>query len=143
MSQAFWTKWIAAAVLAGLSVGVAYATEGVVVGDTYVNSAHPSVNYGALSNLYVNSNGTALIQFDLSSLPSGTTAAQIAKATLKLYVNRILTSGQVNVLPVTSSWGESSVTYATAPSLGSAVATFTPTAAQQFVVIDITSLVQG
>ncbi len=136
-------KWMTAAMLAVLPVSVAYATEGVVVGDAYVNSAHPLVNYGSLSNLYVNGNGTALLQFDLSSLPAGTTANQIGSASLKLYVNRVNASGVVNVAPVSSAWSESSVTYATMPSLGSAVASFTPATAQQFIVIDITTLVQG
>jgi hypothetical protein len=114
-----------------------------VAGDTYVNSAHPSTNYGGLSNLYVSNAGTALLQFDISSLPAGTTASQIAKATLKLYVNRINTSGLVNVQPVTSAWSESTVTYTTIPSLGPSVAASTPSSAGQFVVIDVTSLVQG
>jgi hypothetical protein len=95
------------AALLVLSAAAAHATDGVVVGDTYVNSAHPAVNYGGLSNLYVNSNGTTMIQFDLSSLPTGTTASQIGSATLKLYVNRVNTSGVVSVQPVTGSWNES------------------------------------
>jgi len=142
MNQRFWMKWILAAVVV-LTACVARATEAVVAGDTYVSSSFPAINFGYQSNLHVNSNSTALLQFDLSSLPAGTTAAQIGKATLKLYVNRINVSGAVSVLPVTSSWSESAVTYNTIPTLGSAVATFTPTAAQQFIVIDITSLVQG
>jgi len=142
MNKHMWMKWMAMAQLTILAAGAAYATEGVVVGDAYVNSAHPSMNYGSLSNLYVNSNGTALIQFDLSSLPAGTTASQIGAASLKLYVNRVNASGVVNVSPVSSAWSESSVTYATMPSLGSTVASFTPATAQQFIVIDITSLVQ-
>jgi len=136
-------KWMAASMLMILSAVAAHATEGVVVGDAYVNSAHPSVNYGSLSNLYVNSNGTALIQFDLSALPSGTTASQIGSATLKLYVNRVNTSGLVSVQPVAGAWSESTVTYATLPSLDSTVASFTPATAGQFIVIDMTSLVQS
>jgi hypothetical protein len=143
MNVRVWMKWMAAAMLMVLSAGAAHATEGVVVGDAYVNSAHPATNYGALSNLYVNNNGTALIQFDLSALPTGTTASQIGSASLKLYVNRINTSGLVNIQPVYSSWSESSVTYATIPTMGAAVASFTPATAEQFIVIDITSLVQG
>lgn len=77
-------KWMAAAMLTVLSASAAHATDGTVVGDAYVNSAHPATNYGALSNLYVNSTGTALIQFDLSSLPAGTTASQIGAASLNL-----------------------------------------------------------
>jgi hypothetical protein len=122
---------------------MAYATEATVAGDTYVNSAHPSTNYGALSNLYVNSNGTTLIQFDLSSFPAGTTASQIGKATLKLYVNRVNAFGLISVQPVTSAWNEATATYATAPSLGSAVASFTPNRVGQFIIVDVTALVQG
>ena len=143
MNQSAWMKWMAAAMLMIVSAVAAHATEGVVVGDAYVNSAHATTNYGGLSNLYVSSNGTALIQFDLSLLPAGTTASQIGIATLKLYVNRINTSGLVSVQPVNSAWSESTVTYATIPSLGTAVASFTPATAEQFIVIDITSLVQS
>jgi hypothetical protein len=80
----------------------ALASEATVTGDAYVNSAHPATNYGGLSNLYVGNGGTTLFAFDLSALPSGTTASQIGKATLKLYVNRVNNSGAVSVLPVTS-----------------------------------------
>ena len=143
MSQRSWIKWAVAAIWVVLAASAAYATDATVAGDAYVNSAHPSVNYGSLSNLHVNSNGTALLQFDLSSLPSGTIASQIGKATLKVFVNRINTVGSVTVQPITSAWSESAVTYATIPSLGTAVAAFTPTAAEQFVVVDITALVQS
>ncbi len=143
MTQRMWMKWMAAAMLTVLSASAAHATDGTVVGDAYVNSAHPATNYGGLSNLYVNSTGTALIQFDLSSLPAGTTASQIGAASLKLYVNRINASGLVSIQPVNGAWSESTVTYSSMPTLGSAVASFTPATAQQFIVIDITSLVQG
>ena len=142
MNQQIWMKGMAAIAMA-LATCAAYATDATMAGDAHVNSAHPTTNYGRLSNLYVGNGGTALIQFNLTSLPAGTTAAQIGKATVKLYVNRINTSGLVSVQPVTSSWSESSVTYATIPTLGSAIAAFTPNAAQQFVVIDITSLMQS
>jgi len=134
---------MAAAMLMVLSASTAYATDGVVVGDAYVNSAHANTNYGGLSNLYVNANGTALIQFDLSSLPLGTTGSQIAAASLKLYVNRVNASGLVSVAPVSGAWNESTVTYSALPTLGATVASFTPATAQQFIVVDVTSLVQG
>ena len=143
MREYAWMKRIAAAVCWLLATGVAHATEGTVVGDTYVNRSHPSTNYGGLSNLYVSANGTSLIQLDLSSLPAGTTASQIGKATLKLFVNRINSSGLVSMAPVTSSWSEASLTYASMPSLGPTALSFTPTTAGQFVVVDITALVQG
>ena len=141
MSQYVWAKRMAAVCLL-LAAGAAHASEATVAGDAYVNNALPTTNFGSLSNLYVGNGGTALIQFDLSSLPAGTTASQIGKATLKLYINRIDTSGLVIVQQVTSAWSEPAVTYATMPTLGSQVASFTPASAQQFIVVDITALVQ-
>lgn len=146
MSQRIGIKLLAAAMLSVLSAAVAHPTEGVVVADTYLNSANQSTNYGGLANLFVNANGTALLQFDLSSLPTTTTASQIASAKLKLYVNRVNTSGSFNVTTLTSPWSESTVTYANFANplpLGSAVATAVQvTTAQQFIVLDITAAVQ-
>jgi hypothetical protein len=141
--SAIWMKWMTAAMLAIVATGAAHATEGVVVADASVNSAHGTTNYGGLSNLYVNGTSTTLIQFDLSSLPAGTTASQIGAASLKLYINRVNASGAVTVQPVTGAWSEPSVTYSTTPTLGTAIGSFTPLAAQQFVVIDVTAQVQN
>jgi hypothetical protein len=138
-----WARRIGMLSVLALAAGKGYATEAVVTGDASVNLAYPSTNYGSLSNLYVGNGSTALIQFDLSSLPTGTTASQIAKATLTIFVNRVNTSGLVNVRPVTTAWSESSVTYATIPTLGSTIASFTPASADQFITIDLTSLLQG
>ena len=92
-------KWVAAAAVAFLALAPyqAHATQAPVVGDSYVNSAYPTTNYGALTNLYVGGGGTTFIQFDLSTLPSGTTSGQISKATLRVFVNRVNTSGSVTV----------------------------------------------
>jgi hypothetical protein len=142
MNHRLWIKWAVAAA-AALAASSAYATEAVVSGDTYVSSSYPANNFGYQSNLHVDSTSTALIVFDLSSLPSATVSSQISKATLWLYVNRISSSGAVNLKPVTSAWSELAVTYSAIPALGSAMATFTPAAAQQFMAVDVTSLVQG
>jgi Collagen triple helix repeat (20 copies) len=142
MNHRLWMKWTVA-VAAALAASSAYASEAVVSGDTYVSSSYPANNFGYQSNLHVNSTSTALIVFDLSSVPSATASSQISKATLWLYVNRISSSGAVSLKPVTSTWTELAVTYNTIPALGSAVVTFTPTVAQQFVAVDVTSLVQG
>ncbi len=143
MRKSAWMKWVTVAVLSVLPTGAARANEATLVGDASVNSAYPSTNFGGLSNMYVGNGTTALIQFDLSTLPPGVTAAQISKATLKLFVNRIYTFGSVALQPVAGSWTESGVTYATMPSLGSAIGSFTPAAGNQFIAIDVTSLVQG
>jgi hypothetical protein len=135
---------LAVAVLLGLvATQAAHATDAVLTGDASVNSARTTTNYGSLSNLYVGNGYTSLLQFDLSVLPSGTTAAQVSKATLRLYVNRVNTAGSVTVSPVSSAWTESAVTYATAPTVGSSFATFTDNNPGTFVSVDVTTLVQG
>ena len=59
---------LAAVLAAGLP---AFAVEATLVADAHVNSARPAVNSGAISNLNVGGGYTALLQFDLSTLPAG------------------------------------------------------------------------
>ncbi len=101
------------------------------------------MNSGAISNLNVGGGYTALLQFDLSTLPAGTTAAQVSRATLRLYCNRMDTGGLVSVQPVNGVWGEYSVTFATLPSLGSAAQVVSVSQAGAYVAVDVTTLVQG
>lgn len=133
--------WAAAVWL--LAALPAVAVEATLVADAHVNTAQPQVNSGTISNLNVGGGYTALVQFDLSSLPAGTTAAQISKAVLRLYCNRVDTAGAVSLEPVNRAWGEYSVTYATLPTLGSVAATAQVSQAGQYVTVDVTSLVQG
>src|SRR5271170_1659590 len=121
----------------------AVAVEATLVADAHVNSALPAVNSGAISNLNVGGGYAALLQFDLSTLPAGTTAGQVSRATLRLYCNRVDTAGLVSVQAVGGAWGEYSVTYATLPSLGSAVQVAQVSQAGTYVTLDVTALVQG
>jgi hypothetical protein len=132
---------VAVAVLAASAP--ARAAQATLVADAHVNSAMPTVNSGAISNLDAGGGYTTFLQFDLSMLPSGTTASQVSRAVLRLYVNRVTTPGLVALAPVAGAWGEYSVTYATEPSIGSATSLFSVNQAGAFVAIDVTSLVQG
>jgi hypothetical protein len=126
-----------------LLASAAHATEVTLTGDASVSTARPTTNFGYLSNLYVGNGSTALLQFDLTSLPAGTTASQISGATLTVFVNRINAPGAVTLAPITSAWTESGVTAATIPSIGTPTGTFAPAASGQFVALNVTSLVQG
>lgn len=128
--------WVAAAL-------PVFAVEATLVADAHVNSAQPAVNSGAISNLNVGGGYTALVAFDLSTLPAGTTGGQVAKAVLRLYCNRVDTAGAVSVAPVDAAWGEYSVTFATLPALGNTMATVQVTEAGAYVTVDVTSLVKG
>ncbi len=121
----------------------AHAANVTLTGDAHVSSNRSTTNFGTLANLYVGNGNTALLQFDLSTLPAGLTSSQVAHATLTVFVNRVNTGGTVNLSPVTSAWSESAVTYATMPAIGAPVDGFSAAAAGQYVTVDVTLLVQG
>ncbi len=137
-----WRLGLGLAVLAAITLP-ALAVDVTLVADAHVNSALPSVNSGAISNLNVGAGYTSLLQFDLGVLPVATTSAQVSRAVLRLYCNRVDAAGQVSVQPVDGAWGEYSVTYATLPSMGSAVQAISVSQAGSYVTVDVTAQVQG
>jgi hypothetical protein len=115
-------------------------------GDAYTNTAAPTTNYGAKTLLDVESSQTTYIQFNLSSIPSGYTSADLTKATLKLYVNAATTAGSFNVDYVNGTWSESTITANNAPALGTTIAASVPLIAadkNQYILVDITAAVQA
>jgi len=116
-------------------------------GDAYTNTAMPTTNFGSKTLLDVQSaSQTTYIQFDLSSIPAGYTGAEVAKATLKLYVNGVTTAGSFNVDYVNGAWSEGTITANNAPALGTTIAASVPlnTAEKnQYILIDITAAVQA
>src|ERR1035438_2407748 len=116
-------------------------------GDAYTNTAAPTTNYGAKTVLDVASaSHTAYIQFNLSSIPSGYTGADITKATLKLYVNAVTKAGSFNVDYVNGTWSEGTIDANNAPALGSTIAASVPLTTadkNQYILIDITAAVQA
>ena len=113
--------------------------------DAYTNAASAGTNYGAQKLLNVdNPSQITYIQFDLSSIPEGYTSSNIAKATLKLYVNTVVTAGSFNVDYVNGSWSEGSITADLAPALGTTIVASVPLAKSQlhdYILIDITPAV--
>ncbi|HVG27903.1 MAG TPA: DNRLRE domain-containing protein, partial [Acidobacteriaceae bacterium] len=134
---------VAAGLLSLVAWQGAEAVQATLVADAHVSSAQPSVNSGTLSNLNVGGGYTALVQFDLGVLPSGTTAAQITRATLRLYCNRADTPGNVTVGTVKAAWGEYSITYSTLPAMGTTLGSIQVTNAGEYVTLDVTAAVQG
>jgi hypothetical protein len=115
--------------------------------DAYVNAATPTTNFGLAGTLNLSSGSqTSYIRFDLTAVPSGYAGAQVAKATLKLFVNSVATAGNFNIDVVAGSWTEKTITYSLQPALGSTIASAVPLTAanrQTYVEIDITSTVQA
>jgi hypothetical protein len=93
------------------------AYNAVLTSDTYVDEtvATPP-NEGAATVLTVTGNGSksqsvALVQFNLGTLPSGTVASQVTKATLTVYVDNLnivsARTGTVYIYPITAGdWNE-------------------------------------
>lgn len=115
------------------------------IGDAYTTTATPTKNFGNSTLLDVQSGSqTTYIQFDLSSIPAGYTSSNIAKATLKLYVNAVTTAGSFNVDYINGSWSESAITANLAPALGTTIAASVPlskTQVHDYILIDVTPAV--
>ena len=115
--------------------------------DAYTNTATPTTNFGAKPLLDVQSaSQNSYIQFDLSAIPSGFTGSNLAKATLKLYVNTVPTAGSFNVDFVNGTWAEQSITANLAPALGATVVASVPLTSanvHDYLLIDITPAVQA
>jgi Collagen triple helix repeat (20 copies) len=113
--------------------------------DSYVVPGS-ATNYGSATTMNVGGpNGAqALAQFDLTALPSGTTSAQIAKATLTLFLNKLGAAGAVNISVANGAWTETGVNGNNAPVPGLAVASgVSASAASEYITIDATAAVQA
>jgi hypothetical protein len=121
------------------------AQQTVLIGDTQINSASTTTNYGKSTVLQVGGGYSTLLQFDIASLlPTGTTAAQVQHARLVIFPDNVTTAGTIGVYPVTSTWSEGAVTYATKPTVsGTATTTASVGTANRFVELTVTSLVQS
>jgi hypothetical protein len=102
--------------LVGLALALApisvFGAEGLLTGDTYITSANAAGNFGGQATMLVGSGGTAITQFTLATLPAGTLASSIQKATLIVYVNRVTAAGNMSVTTLSASFSESAATFA-------------------------------
>ena len=103
-------------------------------------------NYGANTSLTVSSTSNAYIKFKLSStLPAGTRGADVARATIKLYINSVSAPGKIDIYQVNDAWNESALTFNSSPALGNLLATTAQIENDKkgsFIVIDVTPAVQ-
>ena len=103
----------------------AWAAGANTIADTYISSTQPNNNAGNATAVNIGAGSTALIQFDLTGLPSGLTASQISKATMTFFVNTVGTPGGIDVSQVTGAWTELGVTFNNRPpSIRPSLATF-------------------
>src|SRR5215475_10682072 len=130
--------------LASAMAAAAWAGQATITDDTYTSQSKPGTPQGSLPQLLVDSADNTYLKFDLSTLPAGTPASQVARATLLLWVNRVTTPGMLDVAAVTGTWDENSLTFGSSPANGAPLAQPVPvSAANQFVRVDVTSFVQA
>jgi hypothetical protein len=113
--------------------------------DAYVTNTQPAANFGDSPLLAVQAGTTSYIRLNLGMVPAN---ASIAKATLRLYVNAVSAPGRFDVYQVQTQWAERTISSVVAPQLGPSATGGSPvsvTAAtqNQFLLIDITPLVQS
>jgi hypothetical protein len=114
--------------------------------DSYTASSSPASNYGTQSSVNVIGPGVnGFIRFDLTALPTGLTSSYISKATLRLNINGVTTSGTFDVYLVTKSWTEGAISYNNSPTLGTKVASVVmiTTSKRNFIDVDVTPAVQA
>lgn len=130
-----------------LSGGALFADTLHASDDADISLSAPSRNFGDNESLAVRQASQrrerhTFLRFDLRPLPAG---ADVARATLRLFVNRVQWPGTFEVRPVGGAWTESNLTAGGAPALDALIATqaVTTQSVGQFLSIDVTSLVQS
>jgi hypothetical protein len=125
------------------------AVEAPLVADTHVDSAQPTANFGADASILVGPLTRGLVRFDLSTLPTGTTADQVLKATLTLWVSGVEAPGDVTAALLANDWAERQVNWSNRPQTGLCfpnapcpLSTATINSASAFVVFDVTLAVK-
>ena len=111
--------------------GSAAAISPRVTDDAYIASASPTKNRGYAGELVIAGTGrrtrASLLRFDLtvgqstspaSVIPPGISGADVERAIVTLFVAYVDAPGTVEIVPITSAWTESTVTWASQPTIG-------------------------
>lgn len=137
-------SWLLAASLAWAAPLPAHAVNAMLMGDTHVNSSLPDSNYASSAKLEVGGSFSTLVRFSLAGLPAGTTADDVASASLVLYVSSLPVAGFIEARAIQGAWAENKVKFATLPLVAApgTGASAEVSSAGKFVRIDLTALVK-
>ena len=124
--------------LAGLSPLTAQAVVLPIIADTHI----AAINAGGSVIVNINSQSKALLNFNTSTLPSGISSHDIAKATLVFYVKTVPIKGKLQVSAITGAWNENTVTLNKAPPTRSSQQTSTTiSSGNTYFAVDVTTSV--
>ena len=117
--------------------------------DAHASQSARTVNFGSAPTLLVQGPGPAaaqaFVRFDLTTLPSGTRGADVARAVLRLWVAKVTRGGMFDVHSVRGGWSEGTLTAANAPGRGRDELMgilVSPQDRNHFLLVDVTELVQ-
>ena len=120
--------------------------QAVLVADAHTSATAANGNFGANPALAVSANNTAYVKFKIArTLPAGTKADDVARATVKFYVSKVAAAGKLDLLPVLADWDEKTLTAGNAPQLGPPALTtqqIGKDAQGNYLLIDVTALVK-
>jgi chitodextrinase len=110
------------------------------VADAFVNATSPTTNFGTSISLQTDASPDvrSYLRFTVPTL-----SGPVTRATLRLYANSGNTTGYVVSRVADSSWGETSVTYNNAPTVGSVLGSSGGVSAGTWTSVDVTTLVTG
>jgi hypothetical protein len=109
--------------------------------DAYVNAGSPSTNYGTLATL--RGDGSPVVRSYLRFNLQGLTGA-VTRATLRVFANSSSGGGTDNIQSVSdNTWGESTITYANAPAVGSVLGSSGSFGAGVWTNVDVTAYITG
>ncbi len=130
--------------LVGLSPLTVQAEVLSVTADTYLAPASEGAGTSEVIKVNTKNKNKALLNFDLSTLPTDISSADINKATLVFFVKSIPTPGRIQVSPITSTWSENTVNTATAPTVDSPLVTSASIRqSNTYYTMDVTQLVMN
>jgi hypothetical protein len=141
----FKSSLIASLLIAGIS-STAQAGP-VLLQDAYTTTGtYAALNYGNNPSLNVAAGKPSFVQFAVNSyLPAGVVGNDIAKATLKVFVNSVKATGSFSVYAVSSAWTETGINATNQPAVGAQLVgpiAISNASSQQWISIDITNQVK-
>lgn len=119
-----------------------------VTDDAFLDAGRPGGKTGNAVRLQAGTNAKGRerqtwVRFDLDPLPFATTPAQVARATLRIWLHRVDGAGDLTVYPVLGQWSEDSINVRSAPQVelqSVASVNVDESSRNSFVSVDVTDL---
>lgn len=121
----------------------AFAFDALLTDDTSLTLTGKAAKVGTKPTLVVDAKHSALLKFDLSSLPQGRTVSNVLSATMTVFLSRVSKPGAVSLSRVSGDWTEEGIPVVTLTSITGQTAVIGATAKNNFIRFDVTDLVKS